>query len=203
MRKKILALVMARKGSRRLKNKNILKIKNKPLVEWTFDTLDKKNVRRLFVNVLVSTDSREIISISKKYKFLAPWLRPKSLSNKFTTSEATALHAIEWYEKNFEKIDGVFLFQPTSPYRSQKNIISAVKIFRKKSQQIVSVCSKKTYKFKKDDVNGSLYLTPVNFLKKFKTFKKKGFTKIKIYKDKENIDIDTYEDLIIAKKFKK
>ena len=139
----------------------------------------------------------------KKYKLLSPWLRPKNLSKKSSSSAESALHALNWYESNFEKIDGLFLFQPTSPYRSQKNIISAVKIFRKKSQQIVSVCSNKTYKFKKNDVNGSLYLTPVNFLKKFKTFKKKGFTKIKIYKAKENIDIDTYEDLIIAKKFKK
>ena len=183
MKKKILALVLARKKSTRLKNKNILRIKGKPLVEWTFDIFKKENIRKLFANVLVSTDSIEIINISKKYKFLIPLIRPKSLSNKFTTSEAAALHAIKWYEKNFKKIDGVFLFQPTSPYRTQKNIISAVKIFRKKNQQIVSVCSKSTYKFKKNDINGSLYLTPISLLKKFNNFTGSNYVKIKMYKE--------------------
>ena len=42
MKKKILALVLARKGSIRLKNKNKLKLHNKPLVQWTFDKLNEK-----------------------------------------------------------------------------------------------------------------------------------------------------------------
>ena len=43
MKKKILALVLARKGSLRLKNKNNLKLHNKPLIQWTFDKLNEKN----------------------------------------------------------------------------------------------------------------------------------------------------------------
>ena len=58
--KKILALVLARKNSQRLRNKNILKLKNKPLILWTFDLLKKKAIRNLFVNVMVSTDSSKI-----------------------------------------------------------------------------------------------------------------------------------------------
>ena len=42
MKKKILALVLAKKNSKRLKNKNIYKLGNKPLITWTFDTLKKK-----------------------------------------------------------------------------------------------------------------------------------------------------------------
>ena len=82
--KRILALILARKGSVRLKNKNILKLINKSLIEWTFETINKKNIRRLFVDVLVSTDSKKILTISKKYKFLAPWIRPKKISTRFT-----------------------------------------------------------------------------------------------------------------------
>jgi CMP-N,N'-diacetyllegionaminic acid synthase len=202
MRKKILAIVLARKGSVRLKNKNVLMLKGKPLIEWTFKKLYKKNIRKLFVDVLVSTDSIKIQNIAKKYKFLCPWLRPKKLSGRFSTSEAAALHAVKWYENNVQKINGLFLFQPTSPFRSQKKIIAAVKLFKKKKKQVVSVCSRKTYKFNINDINGSLYLTPVALLKKFKTFKKKGFIKIKINKASENLDIDTLADMRIAKKSK-
>jgi len=201
--KKILALVLARKNSKRLKNKNIINLAGKPLISWTFDTLSKKKIRRLFVDILVSTDSKKIKNLSKKYKFLSPWLRPKRLSNKSTTSESSAIHALNWYEKNFYKVDGVFLFQPTSPFRSQKNITFAVNKFTKTNKQVVSVCSKKTYKFNINDINGSLYLTPNNVLKKFKNFSKNGFTKIKMSRPSDNIDIDTIKDLKIAKKLKK
>ena len=199
MKKKILALVLAKKNSKRLKNKNIYKLGNKPLITWTFDTLKKKNIKSLFTDILVSTDSSLIIKISKKYNFLTPWIRPKKLSKQITSSESSALHALEWYEKNIRKVDALFLFQPTSPFRSQKKILAAVKILSKNNnKQIVSVCSKKTYKFKKNDINGSIYLTPVSILKKFKTFKKKGYIPLKTYRPSENIDIDTLEDMVFA-----
>ena len=105
MRKKILALVLARKGSSRLKNKNLLILKDKPLIKWTFKKLNKKNIRKLFVDILISTDSQKILNLSRKYNFLSPWLRPKIYSTKFSTSEASALHALKWYEKNIQKVD--------------------------------------------------------------------------------------------------
>jgi len=192
--KRILALILARKGSVRLKNKNILKLINKSLIEWTFETINKKNIRRLFVDVLVSTDSRTILTISKKYNFLAPWIRPKKISTRFTSSVESALHAIDWYEKKIQKLDGVFLFQPTSPFRNEKKIFQAVKLFTKTNNQIASVASKKIFKFNKNDVNGSIYITSVNHLKKYKTFLKSNFIKIKMKSEIENIDIDTIED---------
>jgi CMP-N-acetylneuraminic acid synthetase len=203
MKKKILALILARKGSLRLKNKNILKLHNKPIIHWTFDTLNEKKIRKLFTNVLVSTDSFKIKNISQQYKFLTPWLRPKKLCTKSSTSESAASHALNWYEKNIEKIDGLFLFQPTSPFRDTKKIITAIKIFLKTSKQVVSVCSKKLYKFNKNSINGSMYLTPINILKKKKTFSERGFVPLKMSSELENIDIDTQEDFDRAKKLLK
>jgi CMP-N-acetylneuraminic acid synthetase len=169
MRKKILALVLARKGSSRLKNKNLLILKDKPLIKWTFNKLNKKNIRKLFVDVLISTDSQKILNLLRKYNFLSPWLRPKIYSTKCSTSESSALHALNWYEKNIKQVDGLFLFQPTSPFRDCKKIILATKIFLKTNKQVVSVCSKKFNKLNKNCINGSIYLTPINILKKNKT----------------------------------
>lgn len=152
---------------------------------------------------MVSTDSNEIIKLSKNYQFLAPWIRPKKFSGKFSSSETSALHALNWYENNIEKIDGLFLFQPTSPFRDCKKIILATKIFLKTNKQVVSVCSKKLYKFNKNSINGSMYLTPVNILKKYKTFSEPGFVPLKMTSELENIDIDTQEDFDRAKKLLK
>jgi CMP-N-acetylneuraminic acid synthetase len=200
MKKKILALVLARNGSLRLKNKNNLKLHTKPLIQWTFDKLNEKKIRKLFTNVLVSTDSLKIKNISKQYKFLSPWLRPKKLCKKSSTSESAALHALNWYEKNIEKIDGLFLFQPTTPFRDSKKIILAIKIFLKTNKQVVSVSSKKLGKFNKNSINGSMYLTPTNILKKHKTFSECGFVPLKMTTELENIDIDTQEDFERANK---
>ena len=95
MRKKILAIVLARKGSSRLKNKNVLTLKGKPLIEWTFEKLNKINIRKLFVDILISTDSEKILHLSKRYNFLSPRLRPKTCSTKFSTSASSALHALK------------------------------------------------------------------------------------------------------------
>ena len=203
MRKKILALVLARNGSIRLKNKNLLILKGKPLIEWTFEKLNKKNIRKLFIDILISTDSQKILNLSKKYNFLTPWLRPKIYSTKFSTSEESALHALKWYQKNIQKVDGVFLFQPTTPFRMDNKIISAVKMFSKYDRQVVSVCSKKTYKFNKNSINGSIYLSPVSILKRFKSFSKKGFIPLKMGTYLENIDIDTKVDFECATKLLK
>jgi CMP-N,N'-diacetyllegionaminic acid synthase len=203
MQKKILAIVLARKGSVRLKNKNLLMIKGKPLIEWTLKKINKNNIRKLFVDILISTDSEKILNLSKRYNFLFPWLRPKTYSTKFSTSESSALHALKWYEKNIQKVDGVFLFQPTTPFRMENKIISAVKMFSKYDRQVVSVCSKKTYKFNKNSINGSIYLSPVSILKRFKSFSKKGFIPLKMGTYLENIDIDTKVDFEHATKLLK
>ncbi len=201
MEKKILALVLAKKNSARFKNKNIYIIKNKALINWTFDFLKQKKVNKYFTDIFVSTDSPKIKKISNKYRFLCPWLRPKKLSGKYTSSANSALHALKWYEENVQKVDGIFLFQPTSPFRNEKKLIEFINLYLKKNKQVVSVSAKKTYKFKKGQINGSMYLTPKEILKKRKTFNFRDFEKIKMFGLKENIDIDTQEDLNYAKKY--
>jgi CMP-N-acetylneuraminic acid synthetase len=73
-------------------------------------------------------------------------------------------------------------------------IILATKIFSKKNKQIVSICSTQTYKFDRNDINGSLYLSPTKVLKKFKNFTKKDFIPLRMSSYLENIDIDTKDD---------
>jgi CMP-N-acetylneuraminic acid synthetase len=80
-------------------------------------------------------------------------------------------------------------------------IILAIKMFLKYNKQIVSVCSKETYKFNKNSINGSIYLSPVFILKKFKNFSKKGYIPLKMSSNLENIDIDTRVDFDVAKSF--
>ena len=63
---KILAVIPARKNSKRIKFKNKKKLGNKPLIEYTIDVAKKI---KIFKKILVTTDDAEIIKISKKKRF--------------------------------------------------------------------------------------------------------------------------------------
>ena len=100
---KILSLIMARAGSKRLKNKNLKKIKKYNLVERSINISKQLKKNDLVCDTLLSTDSKRILSIGKKNKIISPWLRPKSLSKSNSASIEAALHAINWYENTYSK----------------------------------------------------------------------------------------------------
>ena len=73
-----LCIIPARKGSKRIKNKNIGNFFGKPLIYYSIkNALNSK----LFNDVIVSTDCVNIKKISEKYGASVPFLRPKKLSN--------------------------------------------------------------------------------------------------------------------------
>ena len=95
---KILSIILARKGSKRIKNKNLVYVKNKKLIEHSFRLSKKFNQ---FVDIMISSNDEKIIKIAKMYKILAPWKRPTNLSNDTSPSYKAVIHAYNWYKKNF------------------------------------------------------------------------------------------------------
>ena len=63
MRKKVLCIIPARKGSVGLRNKNLKIFAGKPLIQWTIDSALKS---KLISKICLSTDSEEIIELVKK-----------------------------------------------------------------------------------------------------------------------------------------
>ncbi len=86
---KLLAIIPARGGSKRLPSKNILDLAGKPLITWTIESaLDSKYIDR----VIVSTNDNEIATISKKYGADVPFMRPNDLATDESTSIDVVLH---------------------------------------------------------------------------------------------------------------
>ena len=129
---KILYLILARKGSKRLKNKNLLKIQKKTLIELTINFVKKIAPKN---NIIFSTDSKIMLNKANKLGINTPWLRPKKFSLDKSSSFEASLHAIEWFESNFFKNYAVALFQPTSPFRSKKHFIKALRKFKKNPER--------------------------------------------------------------------
>ena len=218
---KILILITARAGSKRIIKKNKKLLGKKPLIFWTLKVAKKiKNI----CDILVSTDDSEIAIYSKKNGALVPWLRPKNLSSDKTSSAKVALHAIKWYENKIGRINGLLLLQPTSPFRNIKRINMAIDLFIKK--KIESILSISKYKGNQKDFffvvnkkvqftslksvekniyspNGNFYLLSVNKLKRDKKFFSKGSRTINIISKIESLDIDTKQDWLLAEKYSK
>jgi N-acylneuraminate cytidylyltransferase len=122
---KILAFIPARSGSKGIPNKNIKLFNGKPLVEWTINSaLKSKQVDK----VVVSSDSKKILSISKKLGAEIV-LRPKDISGDYATTESAIKHYIKKSKNSFET---VVLLSPTSPLREKRDIDNAIKEFKSK-----------------------------------------------------------------------
>ena len=73
-----ICIIPARSGSKRIKNKNIKKINKDPLIGIVIKTAKKA---KIFKKIIVSTDSKKISNISKRYGAEVPFLRNKKLSS--------------------------------------------------------------------------------------------------------------------------
>lgn len=131
---KILALIPARGGSKRVPGKNIRKLGGKPLIAWSIDVI--KGMPEI-CDILVSTDSREIADVARDSGALIPWLRPPELATDRASSVDVALHALDWYESKNDKVDGLLLMQPTSPFRSRETVERGIDLFRQHGRRPV------------------------------------------------------------------
>ena len=203
-----LIIIPARKNSVRLKNKNILKIENKTLIEHSIIFAKKISTN---TNILVSTDSKKIREISLRKKILCPWLRPKNLSTSKALTEDVVLHALNWFEQKKKLVDFVILLQPTSPFRTKKTFLKCLNIAKKYPKSTVITFKEKKIKIyvKKNNKanlksikyiqpNGSIYIISAKKLKKQKNFYAGDVKPQIVINQKENIDIDYKKDYMNA-----
>lgn len=133
--KKILAIIPARAGSKRLPNKNILQIGSKPLIAWTIEAAKES---KYIDNLIVSTDSQKIYDVAKKFGANTPFLRPSELAQDDTRSIDVVIHALEFYKDEY---DYVILLQPTSPLRETSDIDGGIEhCFAKDATTVIGVC---------------------------------------------------------------
>ena len=130
----ILCIVPARSGSKGIKNKNIKKLAGIPLINYTLETASKTFPKE---NIIISSDSKEIIKMGEPFEIKTPFLRPKKLASDYSKTIFTVLDIINRLENNYE---AVCLLQPTSPFRSKDDIMNCISIINKnRCDSVVSV----------------------------------------------------------------
>ncbi|HMU05917.1 MAG TPA: acylneuraminate cytidylyltransferase family protein, partial [Saprospiraceae bacterium] len=77
MKSKVLAIIPARGGSKRIPNKNKKKLGGKEMIRYAIDAaLNSK----LLTSIVISSDDEEILDISKTYSNIIPIVRPNDIS---------------------------------------------------------------------------------------------------------------------------
>lgn len=132
--KKVIALIPARAGSKRLPGKNILSLAGKPLLAWTIEAAKKS---KYIDDVIVSTDDQATLLVAQEFGACCPELRPKHLSTDEATTQSVLFHVINRFGSDSQV---VILLQPTSPLRNEKHIDEALELFNEKeAYSIVSL----------------------------------------------------------------
>ena len=117
MQEKTIAIIPARGGSKRIPRKNIKLFFGKPMIAYSIEAAINA---KLFDEIIVSTDDDEIADIAQKFGASVPFMRPKELSDDFTTTGAVIEHAINFLKNRGEKIKFVCTIYATAPLIDEK-----------------------------------------------------------------------------------
>jgi len=224
MKCRVLAVIPARGGSKRLPRKNILPIDGHPMIAYT---IIAANESQLITDCIVSTEDKKIENIAKQYGASVPFIRPLELATDTVRNIDVVLHALEYMEHNTgSKYDMIILLQPTSPVRSASHIDIAIKKLSNSSlQSLASVkgpFQKRDPILKKISHNGELvpYISDISIDQREPFYiynaslyavKREYFVRekkiisnrqIPLIMDKyHSIDVDEVEDLLVAEAY--
>ncbi len=220
---RILALIPARGGSKRLPGKNVRLLGGLPLLVWSIEA--SRGIPEI-VDTLVSTDDEAIADVGRRAGALVPWLRPPELATDTASSLDACLHALDWFEDQRGPVDGLLVLQPTSPFRSRASVLRGIELFRANElKPVIGVSAAQSHPFwcfkieankmspfveagglnvRSQDlppayvINGAFYLIRPVSLRAARSFFSDDMVPLIMLGPGEDIDIDTEQDWNIA-----
>ena len=164
MTSRIVGLIPARVGSKRVPNKNVLQLQGHPLLAYTISAALDSGV---FEKVIVSTDSDEYAQIALHYGAEVPFLRPNSLAQDSSADIGWVAHALENLALIGYEFEIFSILRPTSPFRNASTIRRAYEEFSSRTDidsiRAVELCSQhpgKMWRIKGDHLVPLLSVQP-------------------------------------------
>ena len=138
---KILVIIPARAGSKRIKEKNTKPFNGFPLIEHSI----KYAQSHIDGDIIISTDDKQIGSIAEKYNVPILW-RNDSLAQDQTPTTDVVKDVIERVDKTY---DFVVLLQPTNPLRTKDMFDKALELLLEMESDSLLTVSLSEYKLGK------------------------------------------------------
>ena len=133
----IFAIIPARGGSKRIKNKNIIKFFKKPIIGWTISELNRLKKKKIIDKIVVSSDNNKILNISKKFGADIFIKRSKKISCDKSPFQLAIVDAIKKLINQNYDISEVIVVFPSAVLIDANDINSALKYFRKNKNLFV------------------------------------------------------------------
>ncbi len=136
---KVIGIIPARAGSKRIIGKNIKKLAGKPLVQYMLETSQKVS---LLDEIVVSSDSEAVLELTTDFEGIIPIRRPEELSADTSPAIDYVHHVLNWMKKNKGKhFDIIVIMQPTSPLTLAEDITKTIQLLLddKKADSAVSI----------------------------------------------------------------
>ena len=133
---KRLLIIPARGGSKRIKNKNIKKFYNKPIIHYPLTSARKS---KLFQTIHVSTQDKFIVSLLKKMGFEPDFLRTKRLGKDNIGINEVINFVIKEYQKIKKEFDEVWCIYPCSPLINEKDLKKISIFFKKQKTSLMTI----------------------------------------------------------------
>lgn len=145
----ICAVIPARSGSKSIKNKNIINLCGHPILAYSIDIAVKS---KIFDKVIFSSDAKKYLNIAKKYNPDYLHKRSKKNSSSLATDLDYLTEILDYlkYEHSY-KPDLIALLRADNPTRNMKELVRAIKFFKKNykkysSLRSVNLTSENSYK---------------------------------------------------------
>lgn len=125
MKYRILAIIPARGGSKRIPGKNIKFFFGHPIIKYSIDAASGANI---FDEVMVSTEDEMIAAIARKYGAVVPFLRSDSAASDTATTADVIVEVLSEYKKNGKEFDYLCCLYPAAPFVTSEKLIKALQL---------------------------------------------------------------------------
>ena len=132
---KVLAIIPARGGSKRIPGKNIKKFCGKPIIAYSIEAAKESGV---VDEIMVSTDSEEIADIARTLGASVPFMRSAETAGDFASTKDVLLEVFREYEKKGQLFEQACCIYPTAPFVTGEGLRESRKMLEKEGIAMVN-----------------------------------------------------------------
>ena len=140
---KLLCIIPARGGSKRIPHKNIALFKGEPIISYSIKAVQESDIAD---EIMVSTDDPAIADVAIKYGAKVPFFRNASTSNDKAGVAAVLVEVVNEYKKRGMEFDYVFSVYATQPLLKPENLVKAFHLLET-TEGAESICTVEQYSY--------------------------------------------------------
>ena len=140
---KLLCIIPARGGSKRIPHKNIALFKGEPIISYSIKAVQESGIAD---EIMVSTDDQAIADVAIKYGAKVPFFRDASTSNDKAGVAAVLVEVVNEYKKRGMEFDYVLSVYATQPLLRPENLVKAFEQLST-TEGAESICTVEAYSY--------------------------------------------------------